>query len=246
MISVSVVSHGHGDMVKNLLDDLRECSEVSRIIVTHNIPEPKIIHADARITVIDNPHPKGFGMNHNAAFAHCNTDYFCVLNPDIRLPQNPFSSLLQALQVQHSAMAAPLILAPSGVVEDSIRLFPTPGRLLAKALCLSDGRYPLAPGDPVLFPEWVAGMFMLFRTTDFAALDGFDEDFFLYYEDVDMCARLWRSGRKIVACPAVSAVHHAQRASHRNFRHMRWHLQSMARYFVKHLGRLPAVQISGV
>lgn len=61
-------------------------------------------------------------------------------------------------------------------------------------------------------------------------------------EDVDLCARLWRSGRRVMLCPAVRVVHDARRASRRDLRHMRWHAASMARYFRKHALRsgLPA------
>lgn len=82
---------------------------------------------------------------------------------------------------------------------------------------------------------------MLFRSEDFRRLQGFDEKFFLYYEDVDICARAWKSGMKVLACPSVSVIHDAQRASRRNLQHMKWHAASMMRYFWKHAGRLPPV-----
>ena len=99
----------------------------------------------------------------------------------------------------------------------------------------------MTSGQASFHPEWVAGMFMLFRSQDFARLGGFDEAFFLYYEDVDICVRAWKQGMKIVACPQVSVVHDARRDSHRSARHIRWHLASMVRYFFKHWGRLPHV-----
>jgi len=64
----------------------------------------------------------------------------------------------------------------------------------------------------------------------------------LYYEDVDIGAFLWKAHRRVVACPQVTVVHNAQRASRRDLRHMRWHLQSMTRYFRKHLFRLPVAK----
>jgi N-acetylglucosaminyl-diphospho-decaprenol L-rhamnosyltransferase len=87
----------------------------------------------------------------------------------------------------------------------------------------------------------VAGMFLLFRAEAFRDVGGFDAKFHLYYEDVDICARLWKSGWKVMCDPGVTVVHEAQRASRHNFRYMRWHAASMARYFGKHLGRLPLV-----
>jgi len=111
--------------------------------------------------------------------------------------------------------------------------------LATKALGRGDGRYMVQAGEPDFHPEWVAGMFMLFHSEDFARLKGFDERFFLYYEDVDICVRAWRDGLKVAACPRVSVVHDARRDSRRSLPHLRWHLASMARYFWKHWGRLP-------
>jgi hypothetical protein len=239
MITVSIVSHGHSDMVERLVAQLLECPEVTRIIVTRNIPESTVFPLDDRVLVIDNPTPKGFGANHNAAFSHCQGDCYCVLNPDIRLSSNPFPVLFEALKSDSCGVVAPAVVGPEGAIEDSVRHFPTPSNLLAKLLGLGDGRYRFALGDRSFAADWVGGMFMLFRSDLFSRLGGFDEGFFLYYEDVDICARVWKAGSKVVACPAATAIHDAHRASHRNWQHMRWHLGSMARYFRKHLGRLP-------
>jgi GT2 family glycosyltransferase len=82
-------------------------------------------------------------------------------------------------------------------------------------------------------------MFMLFSTEDYKAIGGFDEKFFLYYEDVDICIRLWKSGRSVMVDPDVQVVHDARRTSHKSWRFMRWHVASMIRFFWKHWGRLP-------
>lgn len=244
VIAVSVVSHGHGQMVARLIEALLGCPEVGQIIVTRNIPERLTIAENDRVLLIDNAVPKGFGANHNAAFASCSQPFFCPLNPDVGLWKNPFPDLLKCAARNGAALVAPMVVSPGGNVEDSARHFPTLGTLLAKALGWQDGRYDeMRAGQPDFFPEWVAGMLMLFRSEDFARLTGFDEDFFLYYEDVDICARLWRQGLKLVACPSVSVIHDARRDSRHSLRHMRWHLASMARYFWKHLGRLPKVPV---
>jgi N-acetylglucosaminyl-diphospho-decaprenol L-rhamnosyltransferase len=101
------------------------------------------------------------------------------------------------------------------------------------------GRYSFEVGDETFDADWVAGMFMLFRADDYRALGGFDEGFFLYYEDVDICARLWKAGRPVLACPKAQVIHDARRASRQNLRYMRWHAGSMARYLGKHWLRLP-------
>jgi len=241
LIAVSIVSHGHGDMVGILVGQLLAFPQVAQIILTLNVPESVALPNDARVMVIGNTEPKGFGANHNAAFGVCTQTFFCPLNPDIEFDRNPFPVLSAALGDNRVALAAPLVRSPDGKIEDSMRRFPTPGSLLMKGLGGSDGRYFVRHDQADFCPEWVAGMFMLFRSKDFHDLGGFDERFFLYYEDVDICARVWKKGMKVLACPQGCVVHDAQRESRRRLRHLRWHLASMARFFWKHWGRLPRV-----
>jgi len=233
MITVSIVSHGHGDMTSRLLKRLLTFPEVSKVVLVCNIPESIPNTKNSRILRINNPLPKGFGANHNMAFSYCASEYFCVLNPDIELPQNPFPFLINAMQSQPSAMAAPLILAPNGMADDSVRYFPTLGTLIMKLLGGSNDRYKITPGQPPFEPDWIAGMFMLFQSNAYTKLHGFDENYFLYYEDVDICRRAHQLDLKIICCPEVAVVHHAQRASRKSLHHMRWHLASMYRYLSK-------------
>lgn len=242
LITISIVSHAHGTMVADLVQALLGCPEVSLILVTLNVPESWPLPADARLSIIRNAIPKGFGANHNTAFGHCKTPFFCPVNPDIRLTANPFPELLTAVTDNDPILVAPLVLGPKGAVEDSVRRFPNLRRLARRALGRRRPDYPLAPGHTLMFPDWVAGMFMLFQSEDYARLQGFDEGYFLYYEDVDICLRSWKLGRTIAVCPRTCVVHDAQRASHRDLRHLRWHLASMVRYLCKHWGRFPDVR----
>jgi N-acetylglucosaminyl-diphospho-decaprenol L-rhamnosyltransferase len=184
------------------------------------------------VTVIHNERAKGFGANHNAAFDAGRTDFFCVLNPDVRLEQDPFPALLEILANPKIGVAAPLIVNPLGAIEDSARRFPTPGRLLRKVLFKTrSADYPIK--TEVVLPDWVAGMFMVFRTELFRAAGGFDESYFLYYEDVDLCWRLHRLGYGVALQPTVRAIHAARRSSHRKLGYLRWHVSSMLRFFLK-------------
>lgn len=241
MIAVSIVSHGHGAMVRSLLKQVLACPEVSRVVVTFNIPETSSGFPEDRVELVHNLVPKGFGANHNSAFLRAKEPFWCVLNPDIELEGNPFPALLQCLEKQNTGLVAPLIKNPAGQVEDSIRYFPTFRSLALKAAGKDIGRYGVEAGAPAFCPEWVAGMFMLFRADIFARLEGFDEGYFLYYEDVDICVRVWKAGFRISVLPSVVAIHDARRASRVNWRHKRWHLESMARYFLKYFCRLPHV-----
>ncbi len=241
-VTVSLVSHGHGQMLADILGDLAGIPQVAKIILTLNVPEPLPAipaNLDQKLTVVSNSIPKGFGANHNAAFARCDTPFFCVLNPDIRLQMNPFPSLLAALALRDSALAAPLVVNSKGAVEDSLRHFPTIFSLAKKVLGVNDGRYCYPPGSDSFPVDWVGGMFMLFESSFYRRLNGFDEGFFLYYEDVDICVRLWTAGGIVLACPGAVVIHDARRTSHRRVRYLLWHIHSMMRYFAKHWMRLP-------
>jgi hypothetical protein len=89
------------------------------------------------------------------------------------------------------------------------------------------------PEHGLIYPDWLAGMFLLLRGDIFQKVKGFDEKFFLYYEDVDLCWRLRRDGFQVVQDRSISVVHDARRESRRNLRFARWHLASMARYLIK-------------
>ena len=234
MILVSVVSHGHGVMTSQLVQRLAECPEVGAIIWTKNIPETERIISHSKLEIIENARPKGFGANHNAAFKRCRAPYFCILNPDIEWRENPFPQLLATIEREQAALVAPQIVSPIGKVEDSMRRYPTLQSLFAKALYGEEGRAPLVPGASVVRPDWVAGMFMLVRSEDFSTIGGFDEKYFLYYEDIELCSQLKAVGRPVVGDLSVHVTHRAQRASHRNWQHMKWHLASMLRYLWRH------------
>lgn len=240
-ITVSIVSHGQSELVSSLLEDLCRCVSVAEVLVTENISSGEIVCPESlrsRLRLIRNVRPKGFASNHNQAFRQCETSLFAVLNPDIRLVSDPFPVLTQALVESGAGLIAPAVRNPQGEMEDSARYFPTPMRLFAKLLRLGDGRVPFN-GQAPRAVDWTAGMFMLFKAEAFRHIGGFDEGFFLYYEDVDICARLWKAGHGVLLHPAVSVIHAAQRTSRRRPRYMAWHLSSMARYFCKHAWRLP-------
>lgn len=244
MIAVSIVSHGHGEMIKFIVKQLLTLPQIGQIILTLNIPEKLGLELCDKITMVGNTSPKGFGANHNAAFQLCQAEYFCVLNPDITFVNNPFSKLLEDLKSYPADVVTPLVINQDGEVEDSIRYFPTIPSLLRKLLFGFQHRYSVNAHSKAFSPEWVAGMFMLFKASAYRKLNGFDDKYFLYYEDVDICVRLWRSGLRLMVDPSVSVIHDAQRASRRNFHHMSLHLRSMCRYLFTQSWRLPKVQSS--
>jgi GT2 family glycosyltransferase len=229
------VSHGHGPLLAQLLADIDRFTITQiEVLLTLNIPE-ELRFAPSRfrfpVAVIENARPRGFGSNHNNAFRASRHPLFCVLNPDIRLPTDPFPALAQRLEKAGTGIVAPLVRNSAGQIEASARPFPTPFLILRKALL---GPEPPAygAGGPDLAPDWVGGMFMLFARETFEAVGGFDERYHLYYEDVDICARVRMAGKTVVLCPTVEVVHDARRQSHTRLRYFAWHVVSMLRFFL--------------
>ncbi len=221
-------------MVKNLLADIRRTDARDiEVILRLNIDEDLPFRAEDfgfPLRIERNHTRRGFGANHNANFALQDREYFCVLNPDVRLNSDPFPVLIAALSEDRIGVAAPRVINSSGMPEDSARRFPTPFSVAMKALGISaasNGRVAKDCSDP----DWVAGMCMTFRASVFRELGGFDERYFLYYEDVDLCARLRTKGYTVALCDQAAIVHDAQRASHRRLRYLRWHFTSMLRFF---------------
>jgi len=243
-VTLSIVSHGQKALVEALLLDLVGCNQVEMIVLTLNVDEPAVEVPELlreRLVFVHNLEPKGFGENHNHAFRQCMTPWFAVLNPDIRLPTDPFPSLIKLLAESGAAVCAPAVLSPLGKVEDNARIFPTPWGIIAKGLGLGNGQIRYRLGDVSFAPDWVGGMFLLFRHEDYQKIGGFDPGFFLYYEDVDLCARLHKAGSGVLFCPTVHVIHDARRSSRQSMRYLTWHLKSMFRFWLKHLGRLPTV-----
>ncbi len=227
MISLSVISHGQRDLTIKLLEDLarHRCPDVSEVIYTRNLPEPPLPPIDlghVRLVAIDNRIPKGYGENHNAAFAQCRQPYFCVCNPDISLPGDPFGRLLGYMNERGLGLTGPLVKAPDGTIENSARRLYTPWELI---------RQKLAPANQGSGEHWIAGMFMLFRAEAFRSIGGFDPRYHLYIEDVDICTRLCVKGWALGQCPDAEVVHDARRDSHRTLRYSLWHLSGMLRYW---------------
>lgn len=244
VVTVSVVSHLQRDLVGPLLEELAPFPEIGRVVLTHNMPEQDVAlpaGPGGRVKVLHNKKPGGFGENHNAAFRHCTTPYFCVLNPDIQFIENPFPVLLEDLQEPDMALMGPRVINPEGEMEDSLREFPGPLTLLARKLGGPEKRYAARAGARTIQPEWMAGMFMLFRSEEYRAIGGFDEGYFLYCEDTDICLRLRRAGKKLGVSVRTRVVHDSRRDSRRKLRYMSWHVRSMGRLWVRHLGRRPPV-----
>lgn len=238
-LTLSIVSHGHMFYVHRLLDDIaRFKRDDIDVVLTLNLPEElsfKPENLPFPFRLIKNISPKGFAANHNHAFRMSEGENFVILNPDIRLLENPFDALLAMLADNRNCIAAPLIVNGLGAIEDSARRFPTPyllvKKLAGKVFNFSLRQEVVPFKDELLMPDWVAGMFIVVPRAIYETLQGLNEYYFLYYEDVDFCARARLAGCEILVNQRVKVVHEAQRDSHRNGRYLMWHMKSAAKFF---------------
>jgi GT2 family glycosyltransferase len=238
MITVSIISHGHGSMVPGLLRSLLSFPEIGRIILTLNFPEEINFDSNDRVLIIRNKSQKGFGENNNAAFQLCSSEFFCVLNPDIVFTQNPFPSLIEALANCQIGLVAPKVVNENGETEDSARRFLTPLSIFSRNLLARSDAYQVGSTSNSFFVEWIAGMFMLYKTAVYRDLHGFDQRYFLYVEDADICTRSWLNGYRVMMVPSVCVIHNARRATLKNWRHLGWHVTGLIKYFFRYHGQL--------
>ena len=223
-MTLSVISHGHTEEIETLLEDIARCriKSLAQIVITLNLSEdrPRVPRGiGVPIHWCGNPYPRGFGSNHNAAFRYCNTEYFAVVNPDIRFESDPFGPLLEHLGKDYG-LAAPRVLDIDGRIADAARGLITPWEILSRRL---------RPSAPLRYPAWMAGMFLVFRAEAYRGVGGFDERFHLYCEDFDICARVRLLGWPITLCDHARVIHDARRASHDSPQHMFWHVCSLLR-----------------
>lgn len=234
-ICFSVVSHLQGRLVSQLLDDLNTIDlskfEYVEIKLTLNLPENEdyISTINRPCSIIRNPAPIGFGANHNQAFASSSSDYFVVLNPDVRLNKIDIFNLINSLP-KGWGCCAPAVVSPTGSLEDSARKFPTSGRIarrLIKKKCELD--YTGSDKEHINV-DWLAGIFLLFPRAIYIEIKGFDDKYFMYLEDADICRRLHRAGYKVIYDTSQTIIHDARRSTLKNLTHFKWHVRSMLRF----------------
>ena len=125
-------------MVEKLLADIKNNDAICKIIVTKNIKGENIEYPNeiaSNVVTIENDLPKGFSENHNFAFnEYCDSEYFCVLNPDIRMIEDPFPALVTSLNLGDCVIAGPMVKDTKGEIQDSARSFPRPFTLILKAI----------------------------------------------------------------------------------------------------------------
>jgi GT2 family glycosyltransferase len=226
-VDVIVVTYNSREAARRCVEtaaaDLREHDW--RVIVVDNASRDGTVASLTdleRTTVIANEINAGFGAAVNQAAAASHAPLLWILNPDCAVHPGAFAALAATLDAhQDCAIAAPQLLNADGSVQASARGNPTAwtglfGRhsLLSKLLPRSPQARRNLPAQDLVASgvdsapvDWVMGAAMLVRRDRFDAVGGFDTRYFLYWEDADLCRRLWARGWSTRYVPGARVTH---------------------------------------
>lgn len=199
-VTVVVVTHHSAHCLQGLNALLQHCPN---LIISDNASNDGTSEQACALWpqahVLTHPLNMGFGAANNRALARVTTPFAFLLNPDCEITPEALVALMdQAQQMPDVAMLAPQLVDTKGQVEINYRWPHT--------LWTSHG--PAAQGLACV--GFVCGAAMLFRMDRFAAVGFFDERFFLYYEDDDLCLRLFKARLPMLLVPDVQAVHRSR------------------------------------
>jgi len=263
-IGVVIVNYRTPDLTLKCVDSILrwKVAALQDIVVVENaspdnsferlqkeLPPVRLIKADKN---------GGFGSGVNIGAEMVQTEFLLVLNPDTYFEDGSVSEAVAMLDKNPRIGIVGLDLVyPGGERQYSARRFYSWADIVGRRTPL--GRYwPLRgridrhmmtgawhPGTP-FEAEWVMGTGFIARRALYAQLGGMDEAYFLYMEDVDLCARVWQSGHSVVTVPGARLVHDHQRSSAAGpFSWAgRMHLRSLMRFRSKF--RLPLLRQPGV
>lgn len=187
----------------------------------------------------------GFGAGHNKVINRINmtSNFHLILNPDVYFEKAVISNLILELKKDESlAMIAPKVLFPNGEHQYSCRRYPLFLELVARRFTflkpifkptIFKGQYKDKDLTNSFFADYVAGCFHLYKTSDFVALKGFDERYFLYMEDVDICKKIDALGKKKLYYPKEEIKHVLKQGSSKDLKLFFRHTSSAIKYFLK-------------
>ena len=207
---------------------------------------------------------RGFGAGNDLGIARARGRYVMILNPDIALFPGQIDDLVSFMDAHPRAgVAGPRLLYPDGAAQESCRRFPSFLMPVYRRTVLGHLPGPRRQLERFLMNDfdhaehrmvdWLMGACLIARRDVLEQLGGFDEKFFLYFEDLDLCRRCWDAGWQVWYVASASPVHYHQRLSAGDgvsalFKPAAWqHLRSAVRYYRKYASMpLPAASPSGL
>ena len=224
-LAIIIINHLHGDLFQKTMESLStlDGDYQTDIFVIQNLPDPPVkdwVEQNFPQThLIENESPKGFAANINQVLRnHTDFDGYFLLNPDVICLPGMLSNLIGAMALNPQiGVAAPQLLNPDGSIQPSRRRFAPFLALALRALHLDKilphlkviNRYLMTDitFEGVTEVDWVTGAAMLLRKTALDQVGLLDERFFLYFEDEDLCCRMWQKDWKVCYVPQAQAYH---------------------------------------
>ena len=232
-VAVVIVNHSSGEKVTELLGDLRAaCPPPREVVIVDNGAVPFVgTTCDGPFTVeVIRVENRGFGSAVNEGVRRSSAASVCISNPDVRLrTPDVFHHLHKSLADRGVAIAAPQVLGPDGhASEDVTHQLPSVRSSLSMVLKRRHHRpAPPQSGDV----DNITGAFFMIDRSTWNELGGFDEAYFMYFEDADLCARVKRMGLRILVVPGVSVEHEVGGTPASWVQRRGWYEASRLRYF---------------
>ncbi len=211
------VSHNTRELLRECLESVREEGPAETVVVDNASRDgsPEMVQAAfPGVRLLANAGNPGYGAAANQGIAACRAPYVLLLNGDTRLRPGTLAVLGRELERHpRAAVAGPLLLNPDGTRQPSCFPFLGPFEVLAMNTYLNRlvrrtrrfrSVYSTPPAGEV---PWVKGAALAIRRTAFEGVGGFDEAYFLYAEEMDLCWRLRRAGWETRFTPEAAVVH---------------------------------------
>ena len=223
---------------------LNGCDGKIYIVDNSHVPLRHALFAHPRVACFFSGKNIGFAAGHNLAMSRIDgqSDYHLLLNPDITFGQMVLPSLLQRLRSELDIGAImPQVVYANGELQQLCKLLPSPVDLIFRRFIpinyfrnRINQRYELhklRQDKPSEIPS-LSGCFLLVRTSIFRSLGGFDEQYFMYMEDVDLVRRIGDIARTVYD-PSVTVTHAFAKGSYLSKELLFYHLTSAMKYFRK-------------
>ncbi len=252
-LSIIIVNYNVKEYLKNLINSIQKAAQdlSVEIIVIDNassdgsveeignlFPEVRLIPSDKNL---------GFGKANNLGLEMSTGKYILLLNPDTIVKENTFTELIKFLENNPEAgMLGCKVLNPDGTLQlPCRRSFPTPWVSFTKITGLSSlfpksrffAKYNLTylNENEVNEVDAISGAFMFLRREVYEKIGGFDPQFFMYGEDLDLCFRTQKSGYKVFYVPHTEIIHYKGESTRRsNLDETRVFYDAMSLFVKKH------------